>query len=187
MKRMYMTVTINKFFVKERMVLDKNNVMMIVIIALLVILLGTIGFMSVYLIGFFKNPDEARTTEVDDVEQGQLSQDQLLSVAYADAVKGTIPGDDGSTHAVTFKVSIAVNNSHKGGEKQAAAMEALLSEREAVAKSIISDILYNHTYAEYAETDTIKAALSEEIRHRLALEFGTDLIYRVYLSDYLYQ
>jgi len=172
--------------------LDKNNIMMIVIIALLVILLGTIGFMSVYLITFFKDANNPTAQTSQNGEEIQVSQDQLLMVAYDTAVKGTIPGvmdesGKAATHAVTFKVSVGIRNDDKKKVKDAEALQALLTDRESIVKSYVSDIIYNHTYTQYEDNDVMKATLSREILERLKMEFGTELVYKVYLSDYLYQ
>ena len=168
--------------------MDKNNIMMIVIIALLVILLGTIGFMSVYLINFFGEDDQAIILD-EETEEPILPQSQLVMISYVDAVRGTITDKEGtSSHAVTFKVAVTIDNSDKKKAKEVEELQVLLLEREPIVKSFISETIYNYTAEDYNNNnDIMKATLSRDIKERLRLEFGTNLIYDVHLSDYLYQ
>jgi flagellar basal body-associated protein FliL len=164
--------------------------MMIVIIALLVILLGTIGFVSVYALRVIGNPAAVASEAASEAENESTipSQENLVSVDYATPIKGLITDSNDGTHAITFKVSIGVDNSEKKLEKDIEELQALLTSRENVVKSFISEIIYHHDHGEFgANSGAMQATLESEILERLQLEFASDKIVAVYLSDYLYQ
>ena len=167
--------------------MDKNNVMMTVIIILLVVLLGIIGFMSFYLMDFFANSKNAPPAPQIGSER-HVPQDQQVTVVYDEPIKGLISEPGANPHAITFKLSIGLDNSDKKQSKAVADLNTLLVARESVIKSFVSEILYNHPHEDFADnTGTMKTTLSKEILERLQVEFQTDLIVDVYLSEYLYQ
>jgi len=173
--------------------LDKNNIMMIVILALLVLLLGTIGFMSVYLINFFNNNAAGGATEEAREMNTDIPQNKLLMVTYDDDIKGTIQdkGSTGTPHAIVFRLSIAIDNlsEDKKDIAKAEELQALIEDREDVVKSAVSDVIYSHSFQDYntKTNDEMKSALTLEILEKLRAIFGSNLIYEVYLSNYLFQ
>lgn len=171
--------------------MDKNRIMMIVIIALLVILLGTIAFVSIYALNLIsKQPtaEESISTSGETTEVISIVQKDITTVDYDTAVKAIIMDANDASHALTFKVAIGVDNSDKKKEKDVTELVTLLTDRETVVKSFINEIIYNHTHDEYYNNnDVISKTLSTEILERLQLEFGSNLLVSIYLSEYLYQ
>ena len=95
----------------------------------------------------------------------------------------TIPckkDEDGTDHYFITNVSLSLNTKDDGYKKYS----ETLSEKESLIKSEIYEVFSNHTLDEVlADTDGIKA----EILDRIQKLFDSEFVYKVSLSNTLYQ
>lgn len=155
--------------------MEKNKVMMISIIVLLVILLITIG------VGFFLtfknlNNGAAPQEEVKEV----VKQEDIQLVTYDESIYTNLrTGDDNKDHVIRVGFSLGIDISDK---KESEAFITSLSDKTPIIKDVIIGVLRNKTYEELQRSDA-QAVLREEILEKLQQEFDSNLIVTVYLSD----
>ncbi|MDR3091298.1 MAG: hypothetical protein LBU36_03730 [Clostridiales bacterium] len=168
--------------------MDKNKIMMVVIIALLVLLLGVIGGGVFVLTNTLKNINGESGSQEQPANANRLSQSEIVTIDYDTAVKAIYNDQETKkAHAVTFYVSVGLDNSDKKKEKDLAALQSLMQERKTVVMSYVNEIVYQHDSADFSDSLAIQSSLSAEILEKLQTEFGSNLIYQVYISGYLYQ
>lgn len=161
--------------------MEKNKIMMIVIISLLLVLIGTIVGLSVYAMRFLNKEAEEipENTESVTVEQSEI---QLITLP--DPISTNLAkGNDTKEHVIRLKVSVAVNMSEK---KESPVLLQLLTDRTIVIQDVIIGVLRNKTYEELSATNT-QEILREEILTKLQQEFNTNLISTVYISELFLQ
>lgn len=164
--------------------MEKNKVMMIVIIALLVILLGAIVTVGIFTFKLLNSDDEGVPNRVYAKEVATLSVDQIDTIHITDAIATNLArGTDGLDHIIKAEISIGIVNTDK---KRSQAVKKSIEDNEVIVRDICIGILRSKTYQEASRPDG-KDILSEEILEVLQQEFSTNLIVAVYFSDYVAQ
>lgn len=156
--------------------MDKNKIMMIIIIALLVVLLGSIigvFFMFRSYVNTNAVPEEEIVAELPEVKYQDLT---LVSIPSISTNLAT--GEDGLTHTAKVELAYSVVTT----EEESADMIALLAEKEKVIQSIVLETIRSKTYEEMMRTDT-QQQLEDEILKKLQDAFETNLIYSVFIYD----
>lgn len=146
--------------------MDKNKPMMMIIIALLVLLLGTIVAVTFYLISTFGGEDEvdtpvqapARIVQPNEIDWRELDELRVI-------LQDPPPGRQNVFLIATFL--IGVNNTAPSRELSAFD----LAFNYTVAQSVINEVLFATPYNE-ARTPEGRAAVEERILGRLQMEFG---------------
>lgn len=163
--------------------MEKNKVMMIAIIALLVILLITI---SVGMFFMFKNlgkatnanPEE-QTTVVPAVKQEDIKLVTLSDPIYTNLLNGP----DEKEHVIRLSLSLGVDCTK---EKEGDAFIEMVTAKDVIVKDVIIGVLRNKTFDELKKTDA-QEILRDEILTNLQKEFDSNLIVTVYISDLFLQ
>ncbi len=158
--------------------MDKNKIMMIIIIALLVVLLGSIVSVFFLLRGYVDTnatPEQENVVEMTDVSYTQL---QFIPIPAISTNLAT----DVDMLPRTAKVELAY--SVVTDQKESADLIALLADKELVVRSIALDTIRSKTYDEMMRSDT-QQMLEEEILRKLQDAFETNLIHSVVVYDIL--
>ena len=151
---------------------------MIVIIALLVVLLGAIGFVSFFVLRTMGgNTQSAQGTEA---PVTKLTLDQIEKVSLSSPIStNLLSGNDGVEHYVKINLSVGVNNTDK---KESPKMVSSLQSNEMVIRDIVLGILRNQTYEDLTVPEG-QDLLKDNIKTQLQDEFNSNLIVQVYISD----
>ncbi len=159
--------------------MEKNKVMMIVIIVLLFVLLGTVVGVGFYAINALSS-DEQQISESEKAVP-KLKPHEITVVHVNDAIAVNLqPGEDGSdSHYARIKISVGVNNL----EKDSAEFITMLQEREVLIKDLAIDVLRSKTYESLSRPDSIEL-LKMEMLERLREKFDTNLIVDVIVSEF---
>jgi len=157
---------------------------MFIIIALLVILLGAVAFVSFYLFKTIgKNTSETANAASEAntaTPVTKLTVDQIEKVPLSSPIStNLLTGDDGVEHYVKINLSIGVNNTDK---KESPKMLTSLANNEMVVRDIILGILRNQTYEDLTLPEG-QELLKDNIKSKLQDEFNSNLIVQVYISD----
>lgn len=160
--------------------LEKNKVLMIVIIVLLVVLLSAIGFLAFSLANFMKTSGMSERGGSDVSAASVLTPDDLRIVPLDKPINTNLRiGADNQSHLASISISIAVNNTDK---KESPKLIDSLTVNLDVVKDICLSSIRAKTYEELSRLDG-KDVLSKEILDKLKDEFKTNLIYTVYITD----
>ncbi|MDR3240158.1 MAG: flagellar basal body-associated FliL family protein [Clostridiales bacterium] len=158
--------------------MEKNKVMMITIIALLVILLGAIVSVSLYAFRIVGGQREEAPLAADSAIR--LSVDQIEKVPLVSPISTNLLADrDGAAHYVKLNLAVGVNATDK---KESPKMVESLASNEIVTRDIILAILRNRTYSELNQPDG-QELLKDDIKTKLQEEYGSNLIVQIYISD----
>ena len=160
---------------------DKNKPLMIIIIALLVILLGTVAFALFY----FLNLTDQFTNETGKTfESGvRLTVDQIEPVTLSSPIStNLLSTDDGVKRYVKINLSIGVNNTDK---KESPKILESLRNNEMITRDIVLSILGGQTFEELSLIEG-QELLKDNIKTRLQEEYNTNLIVQVYISDLVF-
>ena len=158
--------------------MDKSKPLMIVIIALLVILLGAISFVSFYLIRAMGRENSNAVSA--EPQAAQLTVDQIEKVSLSSPISTNLSrGNDGMDHYVKINFWIGVNNTDK---KESPKMLSSLESNEMVVRDIVLGILRKQTYEDLTIPEG-QDLLKENIKTQLQEEFSSNLIVQVYISD----
>lgn len=164
--------------------MEKNKVMMISIIVLLVALLGTIVGLGIFTINSLKKGEEPQTQGEQVSEIKPLSKDELTLVELKEPITTNLPvGEDGKdSHVIRLNMSLAINNTVKK-DKESEKTLASVSSKEVIVRDVVLDILKKKTYEQMKKPDA-REILKEEILQSLQDEFATNLIVAVYVDPY---
>jgi len=152
--------------------------MMIAIIVLLVVLLVTIG------LGFYfmftnlgKSPDVEETEKEIAVED--VKPFNLTDSIYTNLLNGT----DNKEHVVKLNMSLGIDNSD---EKDCTEFITMLTENEVVVKDVVISTLKKKTFEELKKSDSLEV-LRDELLGNLQKQFNSNLIAKVYISEFFVQ
>lgn len=158
--------------------MDKNKPMMMIIIALLVILLGTIVAVTFYLISAFGgngDTDAPRATPTPLIMQRDIIWREL------DEIRSNLqeppPGRHNAHIVATFIVGV------NGTASSRELSDFDLNFNYSVARSIADEVLFSSTYAQ-ARSPEGRAAIEEQILSRLQIQFGP-LVVSLRASDWV--
>ena len=158
--------------------MDKSKPLMIIIIALLVVLIGAISFVSVFFIKTMGH--ESTGVSGAETPAAQLTIDQIEKVPLSSPISTNLSsGNDGAVHYVKINLSIGVNNTDK---KESPKMLASLQNNETVVRDIVLGIVRSQTYEALTATEG-QELLKYNIKTQLQEEFSSNLIVQVYISD----
>jgi flagellar basal body-associated protein FliL len=166
--------------------MEKSKLMMIIIMALLVLLLGTVGGVSFYVMNMIRNqPSLADAGSAAQQVARNLSIDEMETISLGDTMLTNLARSEGSrqNHYLRASGFIAYDATDR---KEAEALAARINENIQFARSIALACIWGSTYEELSETDG-PAILADRIRIRLQEEFESNLIVRVYFEDWLLQ
>ena len=162
--------------------MEKGKLMMVVIIALLVLLLGTVLAVSFYILNMVNQAAsaEAQGTQSESVSK-ELTQDDLTKVPLGAAITTNLAkGADGKSHMAKIGVVVSFNNTV---EVESEAFAATLNNSLDYARSIALACIYSSTIEELSDPDGI-ANLANIIKEKLIDAFGTTLITDVFFNEW---
>ncbi|MDR1663305.1 MAG: flagellar basal body-associated FliL family protein [Clostridiales bacterium] len=168
--------------------MEKGKLMMIIIIALLVLLLGTVIGVTLYVTSLVNsrlietNGSNAGTDSqiVKKLERSEITPLSLGEPFQLNLQKGT----DGKDHFIGISVSVGYDNTQKD---DSTALGELLANDVFKVRSIVSACIYSKTYDDLRYNSNGLSDLSAEILGRLQEEYNTSLIYEVILGDPFFQ
>ena len=155
-----------------------NKVMMIVIIALLVVLIGAVGFVAVYGMRVLQESSQPAESPPASSVARPLSQREIALVKFTDRITANLKqGADGRARAANVLLSLEIDNTDKESEE----IIALLKDREPVIRDIVFNILRTMTMDELVEVDAYDGIedLKARVLNAIKIEFATNLIVNV--------
>jgi flagellar basal body-associated protein FliL len=166
--------------------MEKSKLMMIIIIALLVLLLGTVVGVSLYALKLFnENSDpEARAAANQPQVVKNLTREQITSVSLGDPITTNLQkGDDGKSHFAILSVEVGYDNTVKN---ESDAFGLVLAENIKYARSVALSCIYGRKYEELQDMDGLNE-LAAEILQKLQEGFNSQMIVEVTISDQAFQ
>lgn len=175
--------------------MEKNKLMMIVIIAILAIMLAAVGFGFVYTIRMIGKIDGGST---DVPEPSAISQEYDMEgttiIPLSEALKANLlPENDGVEHLALVSMSIAVagpaeatKKEKKQNDKDIAALVATLQAKEVVVRDTAIRLLRKSTYSDLRRADG-QEILSDLIATELQDKFGSNFIVEIFFSEFFLQ
>ncbi len=156
---------------------DKNRIMMILILVLLVVLLGTIVGVSFYAMKILNAGAQAQQKPV---EVSRLSVDEIDTVSMGDPISTNLKstGDD-KEHVARMSISVGIDNTDK---KKSPATLQKVQDKIVVARDIALSTIMNTTYDDLMRPDGYDI-LKNQILAKLQETFNDNLIVEVYISD----
>ena len=156
--------------------MEKQKPLMTIVIALLVILLGAVGFVAYNTLMI----SSAYTEPVRTIDSGaRLTVDQIEKVPLSSPISTNLRRVDGVAQYVKIDLSIGVNNTDK---RDSPRIVDSLNKNEMVTRDIVLSVLRSQTYQEISVPEG-QELLKENIKRRLQEEYDTNLIVQVYISD----
>jgi flagellar basal body-associated protein FliL len=147
--------------------MEKSKPMMIIIIALLVLLLGTVIAVTIYLISAFggdgSEVDAPRTTPTPLLQPSDIEWWEL------DEIRTNLLEPPPNRHSASIVTTVMVGINTTGPNRDLADLRVNFSYQR--ARTIANEVLYATTFAE-ARTPEGRAAIEERILARWQLEFG---------------
>jgi flagellar basal body-associated protein FliL len=164
--------------IEEAAGLEKNKLMMISILALLVILLGTIIGVSLYVFKMI-HADNAHASAPTENE-ARLTLDQIQKVPLSAPISTNLMQDaDGSNHYVKLDLAVGVNSTIKDESPE---MVESLANNQMVTRDIILSILRHTTFDDLSKPEG-QELLKSDIKTKLQEEYNSNLIVQIYISD----
>ncbi len=159
--------------------MEKNKILMVVIIALLVILLSAMGFLGFTLVRFMQNSGKNANNDIGSMATLPIGDVTLVPLTKPISTN-LKAGVDGLSHIISVSLSVGVNNTDK---KESPLLVQQLTSQESIVRDICLSTIRNKTFEELQSQDS-ETALSNEILARLQDTFKNNLIYQVYISDF---
>lgn len=164
--------------------MDKNKLMLMIIIVLLVLLLGTVGFVSVFLLTMGGN-DDGDILEYDFrppviVNQPSLPTLEPIVLGEDMILTHLLTAPDGRTATVRCMIVVGINVTDEDGDGFAFIDE--FSRRVDIARGIAITVMNGLTYDE-VRTPEGQGMVAELIKLRLQEDFETHLIVSVHLTN----
>jgi flagellar basal body-associated protein FliL len=158
--------------------MEKNKLMMIIIIALLVLLLGTVGAVSFYVLNLVRSqPDPDAPSQI---ARG-VTLDEIESISLGEFVTNLAKTEQNKDRLIRISLSLAYDKTDK---KASEALVEKINQHHHIARSIALACILSSTYDELIIPDGL-ANLADKIRVRLQEEFESNLIVDVYIDDWL--
>ena len=163
--------------------MEKNKFMMIIIIALLVLMMGTIVGVSLYILNLVNNQtQEADGTSRDPQAVKKLKVEEKTEISLGDPLSTNLQkGADGKDRFVKFSVSVYYDNTQK---KESDDLYNILFLNVNKMRSIALNAAFNKTADELNHPDGF-VLLANEIKDSLQSTFETNLIVEVDITEHL--
>ena len=158
--------------------MEKNKILMIVIIALLVILLGAMVFIGIQVLAM------ATATGSDEHLQEfgvvpALNADQMVLVDMSAPISTNLRvGESGRSHLISTRFSIGIDSTQ--GRDSESIVE-LVRASDSITRSIALHAVRSRTFEELSHPDAM-TILEQDILENLRREFNTNLIHRVFVA-----
>ncbi|MCL2216340.1 MAG: flagellar basal body-associated FliL family protein [Defluviitaleaceae bacterium] len=165
--------------------MDKSKLMMIIIIALLVLLLGTVVGVTFYLINLVGDESPDFQQAEDRTLPPNLSLMDLVEIPLGERFSTNLAiGEHGTSDTVLASIVLGINNTGEQGEIDDFVDD--VNDRIRMARGIVLDVLGERTY-EQVRTPEGRNAAAEEIKLRLQAAFSTNLIILVEFPEWFVQ
>jgi flagellar basal body-associated protein FliL len=164
--------------------MERSKLMMIIIIALLVLLLGTVVGVSVYVMNMIRSQTSLVESADNPIAQ-RWSLEDTTSIQLGDTpiVTNLARSESGGNHFIRVSAWVGFLNTEK---KASDTLAATLEDNIHIARSIALACIKGSTYEELSDPEG-KVNLENKILLRLQEEFESNLIVFVSMDDYLLQ
>lgn len=173
--------------------MEKNKLMMVIIIAILAIMLAAVGFGFVYTISMIKSVQQPATVETPTNNQG-YDVNSTTVIPLSNSIKANLlPENDGAEHLALLELSVAVagpadltKKEQKAAQAEIDTLVASIQSREVIVRNMAIKLLRKSTYSELRRAD------GQEIYGNMLIEelqrtFNTNYIVDVYFGDFYLQ
>jgi flagellar basal body-associated protein FliL len=159
--------------------LDKNKIMMIAIIALLVTLLLGVGAVAVLVLRMPNSQTEQSLQMAPGATE--VNPEFIKVVPISQNISTNLLTDvDGSRHDIRFGISLGIDITNPSSSEE---LIALLIRQEAIVRDIALGVVRNKTFNELNRPDG-RPNLANEILVQLQETFRTNLIVEVYITEF---
>lgn len=164
--------------------MEKNKIGMIAIIVLLVVMFLVLGVGFVYTINLI-NKTKQPVVEIVQTEDQSYSAAEVDLVNLSTSIVANLLPDatDSKEHIAMVEISIGLypgDKKDKDAKKEYEKIKPMLTEKEAIIRHYILQILKNKTYKEMKKPDC-QSQLSQEILTCLQDLFKTNVIVEIYI------
>lgn len=165
--------------------MEKNKLMMIIVIFVLLVLAGTIVGVSVYTLTVVNGAKGEGGESIATGAVKELSPDQITIYNIDTPFKtNLLTGADGNDHVISVSVSFAVSNVNKKENKK---LTETLESSDELTKSKILRVIRSKTAEELTEDVSGQEVLEDDILKVLQEVYETNLIVEVFVSEmYVY-
>jgi flagellar basal body-associated protein FliL len=163
--------------------MDKSKLMMIIIIALLVLLLGTVVGVTFYLINLVGDDGNFNPHAIEEVASPvNLTLRDLDEVPLGTRMSVNLAiGERGTSDTAAFEIVLGINGT--GDRSEVDALIADINARQGMARGIVIGVFGDLTYDE-VRTPEGRSAAAEEAMTRLQTAFASPLIVLVEFSEW---
>jgi flagellar basal body-associated protein FliL len=158
--------------------MEKNKLMMGIVIGLLVLLLGTIVGVAIYLFTLMGNDE----TEGYRREPGILRREDIQVISLGDIRTNLARGPSNREHMAQVGVNVGIDTT--GRSRDLNEFLNTFNTQTVFAQSVVSEVIFRRTYEEVRSPEG-RAALAEEIMTALQEAFETNLIVEVTLFPFI--
>ncbi len=163
--------------------MEKNKIMMIIIIALLVFLLVAIGVVTFTVFRFLSVNKEAGDVQAK-ATAVKLTAKEIDLVPLSSPINANLlTGSDNVEHVIRVSITIGINNTEK---KESPEIKALVEASQSIVNDLVLGVLKNKTYQELNRPNG-RDVLKDEILQQLQIEFDSNLIVAVYFDELFLQ
>lgn len=157
--------------------MERNKILMIVIIALLVILLGAMVFIGIQVVAMATGG--GGDAVVLDGPAPALSVEELTLVEMSAPIATNLRiGESGRSHLISTRFSVAIDNT-QGRDSQN--IVDLMTASDSITRSIALHAVRSRTFEELSHPDAM-SILEQDILENLRREFNSNLIHRVFIA-----
>ena len=155
---------------------NKNKILMIVIIALLVVLLAAMGFVAFMVFGIMRGGDDQGPQA--NFMGAELRPEELHLVEFSQPISTNVRSETGASHVIRTSFVVAVDNTQ--GRTSNDLIE-LLATSDSIMRSVALHVVRSRTFEELSHPDAM-SFLEQEVLEQLRHEFGSNLIHRVVIG-----
>ena len=159
--------------------MDKSKLMMVIIIALLVLLLGTVVGVGVYLINLSDNDGGHDIPQAPGTHSIIMPGD-MFQVPLGQQTANLALGPNNRSDNIVFEAVVSLNATD---EDELEEFYGVLTRSLSVARNEVFNVFVSRTYEEVRTLEG-RAETAEIIKHRLQEAFGSNLIVAVIFDEY---
>lgn len=173
--------------------MEKNKILMVVIIMILAIMLAGVGFGFIYTINMIKSVQSPSEVEKPVAAQA-YDVNSTVTIPLSNSIKANLlPENDGLEHLALVEMSIGVagpvdatKKEIKANQKEIDALVASIQSREVIVRNLAIKLLRKSTYSELRRADG-QDIYANMLLTELQNTFNSNFIVDVYFGDFFLQ
>ena len=175
--------------------MEKNKLVMIIVILVLAVMLAAVGFGFIYTINMIKTVQQPAAPETSQQQQIQAYDvNTAITIPLSDSIKANLlPESDGKEHLALVSMSIGIagpqnvtKKEQKAIQKEIDALVMSVMSGEVIVRDLAIRQLRKSTYSELRRADG-QEIYGDQLLEELQNAFNTNLIVDVYFGEFFLQ